>query len=306
MTGGHYPGIEGILNVSKPQGKTSYSVVALIKRLTGEKRVGHAGTLDPMATGVLPVFIGQATRLIEYLMNTCKTYRAEIEFGISTDTYDAEGKVTQRSNVSSITRKQLETAINAFQGEITQITPVYSAVKYHGRPGYKMARAGITFQPRKRLVRIDRIELIEWNVPVATVEIECGKGVYIRSLANDLGQMFGCGAYLKNLIRLKYGIFEITKAIILDELEKACKAGYWEQLLYPMDSVLGEMPAVVVGPESERAICNGNAVQLEGCPSHGICRTYNLCGNLLAVMRFDHERDLWKPEKVFGVLDTRR
>jgi tRNA pseudouridine55 synthase len=299
-----YPGIEGILNINKPQGKTSFSVIALVRRLTGEKRVGHAGTLDPMATGVLLVCIGQATRLVEYLMNTTKTYRAEIELGITTDTFDAEGKITKKADASGITRKQLETAISAFHGEITQIPPAYSAVKYHGKPSYKLARAGIAVVLNKRLARIDRIELIDWRMPVVTIEIDCGKGTYIRSLANDLGQMLGCGAYLRNLVRLRYGIFGITESITIDELEKACQVGYWERLLYPMDSILTGLPAVVVGQEGERSICNGIAVPLDGCSSDGLCRAYNQCGNLLAVIRFDREKGLWQPEKVFGVLDT--
>jgi tRNA pseudouridine55 synthase len=272
--------------------------------LTGEKRVGHAGTLDPLASGVLPVCIGQATRLVEYMMDTAKTYRAEIELGITTDTYDAEGKVTQKTDASNINRKQVETALSMFRGEITQTPPAYSAVKYHGKPSYKLARAGIAIVPKRRLARIDRIEVIDWQPPVVTVEIDCGKGTYIRSLANDLGQMLGCGAYLKNLARLRCGVFDIADSVTIDELEEAFRVGYWEGLLYPMDSVLTSLPAVVIGEENERAVCNGKAVSLEGCSSADLYRAYNQCGNLLAVLRFDTERGLWQPEKVFGVLDT--
>ncbi len=304
MTCCRYPGTDGILNVNKPRGKTSFSVVALVRRLTGEKRVGHAGTLDPMATGVLPVCIGQATRLVEYMMDTTKTYRAEIELGITTDTYDAEGKVTQKADASGINRNQVETALSTFLGEITQIPPAYSAVKYHGKPSYALARAGIAVVPKKRLARIDRIEVIDWQPPVVTVEIDCGKGTYIRSLANDLGQTLGCGAYLKNLVRLRCGIFDITDSVTLDGLEEAFRVGFWQDLLYPMDSVLTRLPAVVIGEENERAICNGNAVLLEEFSSGDLCRAYNQCANLLAVLRLDHARGLWRPEKVFVVLDT--
>jgi tRNA pseudouridine55 synthase len=299
-----YPGMDGILNVNKPREKTSFSVVTLVRRLTGEKRVGHAGTLDPLASGVLPVCIGQATRLVEYMMDTAKTYRAEIELGITTDTYDAEGKVTQKTDASNINRKQVETALSMFRGEITQTPPAYSAVKYHGKPSYKLARAGIAIVPKRRLARIDRIEVIDWQPPVVTVEIDCGKGTYIRSLANDLGQMLGCGAYLKNLARLRCGAFDIADSVTIDELEEAFRVGYWEGLLYPMDSVLTSLPAVVIGEENERAVCNGKAVPLEGCSPADLYRAYNQCGNLLAVLRFDTERGLWQPEKVFGVLDT--
>jgi tRNA pseudouridine55 synthase len=296
--------MDGILNVNKPREKASFSVVTLVRRLTGEKRVGHAGTLDPLASGVLPVCIGQATRLVEYMMDTAKTYRAEIELGITTDTYDAEGKVTQKTDASNINRKQVETALSMFRGEITQTPPAYSAVKYHGKPSYKLARAGIAIVPKRRLARIDRIEVIDWQPPVVTVEIDCGKGTYIRSLANDLGQMLGCGAYLKNLARLRCGVFDIANSVTIDELEEAFRVGYWEGLLYPMDSVLTSLPAVVIGEENERAVCNGKAVLLEGCSPADLYRAYNQCGNLLAVLRFDTERGLWQPEKVFGVLDT--
>ena len=302
MTCCRYPGTDGILNINKPLGKTSFSVVSLVRRLTGEKRVGHAGTLDPMATGVLPVCIGQATRLVEYLVDDTKTYRAEIEFGITTDTYDSEGKVVQKVDVSDITRNRVETAIKGFRGEITQTSPAYSAVKYHGKPSYKLARAGIPVVAKKRLARIDRIELIDWHAPVVVLEIDCGKGTYIRSLAHDLGQLLGCGAYLKNLTRLRCGIFNVTDAVTPDELQEAFKAGYWSDWLYPMDSVLNRLPAVVVGEENERAICQGKVVLLEGCPSSTTCRAYNQCGNLLAILRYDLEKCLWRPEKVFGVL----
>lgn len=237
-------------------------------------------------------------------MDTAKIYRAEIELGITTDTYDAEGKVTQKTDASNINRKQVETALSMFRGEITQTPPAYSAVKYHGKPSYKLARAGIAIVPKRRLARIDRIEVIDWQPPVVTVEIDCGKGTYIRSLANDLGQMLGCGAYLKNLARLRCGVFDIADSVTIDELEEAFRVGYWEGLLYPMDSVLTSLPAVVIGEENERAVCNGKAVPLEGCSPADLCRAYNQCGNLLAVLRFDTERGLWQPEKVFGVLDT--
>ena len=135
--------MDGILNFNKPTGKTSFSIVAMVKRLTGEKHVGHAGTLDPMAQGVLPVCLGQATRLVEYLMDAGKTYKAEIELGVSTDTYDREGEITQRADASGITLDQIKMALNAFRGVITQVPPMYSAVKHQGKPLYELARAGI-------------------------------------------------------------------------------------------------------------------------------------------------------------------
>ena len=198
--------MDGILNINKPAGKTSFAVVAMVKRLTGEKHVGHAGTLDPMATGVLPVCLGQATRLVEYLMDTTKTYRAEIELGVSTDSYDREGAVTQKCDASAVTLAQIETALNSFRGVITQIPPMYSAVKHQGKPLYELARAGIDVERKARTAKIYSLEIRDWQNPFLTIEVNCGKGTYIRSLANDLGQALGCGATLSALERSRCGI----------------------------------------------------------------------------------------------------
>ena len=304
MTCCRYPGTDGFLNVNKPRGKTSFNIVAGVRKLTGEKRVGHAGTLDPLATGVLPVCIGQAARLVEYLADSTKTYRAEIELGIATDTYDAEGKILQKADANYVTRQMVEEVLGSFKGEITQETPVFSAVKYQGKPGYELSRKGIKITPKTRLARIERIEIVDWRPSLVTLEIDCGKGTYIRSIANELGRKLGCGAYLKNLVRMKYGIFRIVDALTIEQVEEACKIGFWQQLLYPMDSVLSNFPSAVIGEDTELTLCNGNAIPLKDCQANTLCRVYNYCGNLVAVVRFDSERNLWQPEKVFGKLDT--
>jgi tRNA pseudouridine55 synthase len=293
---------DGILNINKPRGKASFAMVSLVRRLTGERRVGHAGTLDPLASGVLPVCIGQATRVVDYMMDATKVYRAEIEFGAVTDTYDAEGKVLERRDAAAVTREQVREALEAFRGDLLQTAPSYSALKQGGTPMYKLARAGVAVTPRKRHVRIDRIELVDWRSPVATVEVECGKGTYIRSLAHDLGQSLGCGAFLKDLMRLRVGIFAIDDAVTPEELEHAFDVGYWESLLHPLDSVLTGLPAVVVGEQDARAVCSGTDLALEAPREGTLARAYNRCGNLLAVLRFNGETRLWHPEKVFGLI----
>ena len=296
--------MNGILNINKPLGKTSFSIVAMVKRLTGEKRVGHAGTLDPMARGVLPICLGQATRLVEYLIDTTKIYRAEIELGVTTDTYDSEGRVTQRSNVSSITLEQLEIALNSFRGVITQIPPMYSAVKYQGKPLYELARAGINVERKSRTAKIYSLEVKDWRNPVLTIEVTCGKGTYIRSLANDLGQMLGCGASLKSLERSRCGIFDINEAVTPERFENACQDGYWESLLYPMDSILSRWETVIVGEEKAQAIRNGALINLEEDISLKVggdyCRAYTWEGSLLGILRFDSEKKQWQPDKVFS------
>ena len=302
--------MNGILNINKPPGKTSFSIVAMVKRLTGERRVGHAGTLDPAATGVLPVCLGQGTRVIEFLMDATKAYRAEIELGFSTDTYDASGRVTQQGDASGINREQVEVTLTSFCGVIQQTPPMYSAVKHQGKPLYRLARAGITVPRRSRTAKIYRLELIGWQPPVATVEVVCGKGTYIRSLAHDLGQVLGCGANLKGLIRLRCGPFDVRDAVSVPQLEDAFDSGYWQHLVHPIDSVLSHWRAMIVSDEIERALRNGRPLVLEndttdsqdtatGSSFENHCRVYTAGGCLLGVLRFNPERKQWVPEKVF-------
>lgn len=297
--------MNGILNIDKPAGITSFGVVRLVKRLSGERRVGHAGTLDPAATGVLPVCLGQGTRVIEFLVDTTKVYRAEIEFGIATDTYDATGRVTQQGDPSDISRARLEAALASFCGLIQQAPPLYSALKHQGQPLYKLARAGIAVEPKSRPISIHRLEILDWQLPLVTVEVVCGKGTYIRSLAHDLGQALGCGAHLKNLVRLRDGLFDIKEAVSLPQLEDAFRSGDWQRFLYPIDCVLSDWTAVVVSDEAAQDIRNGRPVVLETSekapPSvdGNRCRAYALDGSFLAVLSFDPEKGQWLPQKVF-------
>ncbi|MDD4985465.1 MAG: tRNA pseudouridine(55) synthase TruB [Dehalococcoidales bacterium] len=300
--------MDGILNIKKPRGITSFDVVARVRRLTGEKRVGHAGTLDPEATGVLPVCLGKGTRIVEFLVDTTKTYRAQIELGVATDTGDASGKIIRQEDPSKISRGRLESELTSFCGTIEQVPPMYSAVKYQGRRLYQLARAGIEIERKSRPVIVHSIKLTDWQLPVATVEVICGKGTYIRSLACDLGKALGCGATLNSLSRLRCGIFDIKDAVSLDRLETACRHGYWQSLVYPIDNVLIDWDAVIVDNEASQLIRNGCPVAFrrgygdnkEGCSYRSHCRAYTLDGCFLGVLRFNLERDEWQPEKVFA------
>jgi len=298
--------VDGILNINKPQGKTSFSVVAIVKRLTGERRVGHAGTLDPAATGVLPICLGQGTRITEFLVDTTKVYRAQIELGVATDTYDASGKTTQRGDPSGITQEQLESALTSFCGLIQQTPPMYSAVKHQGKRLYQLARAGIKVDRKSRPTRIFRLEIIDFKPPLVTMEVVCGKGTYIRSLAHDLGQALGCGANLKSLTRLRCGLFDIKDAVSLAQLEDAFRYGYWQHFVYPIDIVLSHWAAMVVNNATEQAIRNGRPfVCLEqhspawSSSFDTYCRVYTSDGCFLGVLRLNPERGQWQPEKVF-------
>ena len=297
--------MDGILNINKPQGKTSFSIVALVRRLSGERRVGHAGTLDPIATGVLPVCLGQGTRIIEFLVNTAKTYRTEIELGTSTDTYDASGRITAKRDPSGISLKQLESTLASFHGLIWQTPPMYSAIKHRGKPLYQLARAGINIERQSRQIKIHNLKLIQWQPPVATIEIECSKGTYIRSLAHDLGEAMGCGANLKSLVRLRCGPFDIRDSVSIPQLECAFRHGYWHNFAYPIDFVLSHWSAIVVSNDTEDAVRSGRPLVMknnDSVPLSSIdnrCRVYTCDGQFLAVARFDPERGQWQPDKVF-------
>lgn len=299
--------MDGILNINKPRGETSFGMVAMVRRLTGERRVGHAGTLDPEATGVLPVCLGRATRVIEFLAEATKAYQAQIELGIATDTYDASGKVIHKGDPSGVSREQLESALASFSGLIQQTPPMYSAAKHEGKRLYQLARAGIEVERKSRPARIYQIGLIEWQPPLVTIEVVCGRGTYIRSLAHDLGQALGCGATLSQLVRLRYGIFEIKDAVSPLELEQASRYGYWDYYLYPMDIVLLDWAAIIVGDDTGQMIKHGCPFALGDAGSRQAahpalanrCRVYTLDGRFLAVLRLNSERGEWQPEKVF-------
>jgi len=291
--------VDGILNINKPVGMTSFSIVAMVKRLTGERRVGHAGTLDPIASGVLPVCLGQGTRVTEFLVDQTKTYRAQIELGVATDTYDGSGKITQRKDPSWIGLGRLEQALASFRGVISQTPPMYSAVKHHGKRLYQLARSGITVERRSRPAKIYHLELIEFQPPLVAIEVVCGKGTYIRSLAHDLGQVLGCGANLRGLVRSRCGLFDIMDAISPARLEDAVHCGYWRRFIYPIDIVLQHWTAMIVGDATAREIRDGRSLARGRDDTGGYCRAYTQDGCFLGVLGFSQETGQWHPEKVF-------
>ncbi len=296
--------VDGILNINKPPGRTSFSIVSFVKRLSGVRRVGHAGTLDPAAAGVLPVCLGQGRRVVPFLHDTAKVYKAQVEFGVTTDSYDATGKITATGDPTGLSRQHLLSALDSFRGLIQQTPPMYSAVKHGGRPLYELARAGIEVERKSRTVQIYRLELRRWQPPVATIEVECSKGTYIRSLAYDLGQLLGCGAHLKSLTRLKYGCFSLEDAVSLPQLEDGFRHGYWQQFVYPIDIVFQDWAAVVVDDAAAADVRNGRPVELKPGddfqPGVGRLRVYNGDGRFLGVLQFNREKGQWWPGKVFN------
>ncbi len=221
----------GIANINKPIGKSSAFVVAVIRRITGIKKVGHTGTLDPLATGVLPICIGrESTRLADNIMQGTKQYRAVVEFGKTTATQDSEGEVLSEKKVE-ITKQQAEKIINSFIGEITQIPPMYSAIKINGKKMYELARQGIEVERKERKVTIYDIEIEDISLPFATILVTCSKGTYIRTLCADIGEKAGCGAYMKSLVRTKNGRFSIEDSLTLEEFEEKWKQEKFDEIL---------------------------------------------------------------------------
>ena len=275
--------LHGWLNIDKPAGITSYGVIARLKRLTGQPHIGHAGTLDPLATGVLPIAFGQAARTIEFLHLVSKTYRATVELGIETDTLDAEGKVISLADASHINRDIFQDVLESFIGTIQQVPPMYSALKRNGVPLYELARRGETVDIQPRTVIIDRIDLIDFTSPLATIDVECGSGTYIRSLARDLGQRLGVGGYLKSLRRTRYGIFDIKDAVGLDSLKMLEDV---VARLLPNDHALAHCPRVDIDSEAADKLGHGVVMpevtsQLTGKAAY---RIYDGSGELLGLI----------------------
>lgn len=293
--------ITGILNIDKPAGMTSHDVVDRVRRISGQRRVGHAGTLDPAATGVLVVCLGQATRVAEYLMASDKVYEAQIRLGVSTDTHDAEGEVTATAQVN-VREQEVRETLASFVGSIQQVPPMYSALKRDGVPLYKLARQGITVEREPRTVEIHDIELLNWNTPLLTIQVKCSPGTYVRALARDLGQTLGCGAHLQSLTRLASGHFTLEKAVTLDELTK----GDWQQFTHPLDEALLDFVPMVVDAQAEKRIRHGQQIEAlplpdcRGVEKERFCRAYSQNGELIAILRHDPQTGLWQPKKVFA------
>ncbi len=286
----------GFVVIEKPAGVTSHDVVSTMRRLTGERRVGHAGTLDPAAVGVLPIAVGQATRTVEYLSESSKGYAAEITFGVTTDSLDGDGTVTSISDASHITLDQIEEALAEFRGPIQQVPPMHSAIKIDGRPLYERARMGEHIELDARDVTIHKLEVMSWTNPVLEIYVHCSKGTYVRSLARDIGEAVGTGAYMSNLVRVSTGPFTLEDAWNLNELPEMIEQGYWEDIAAHPDMALHDRPAVVLNDDLATKWVNGTTVEV-AVPA-GLVRVYDVLGNWLGVGSGDPDEGTVKPEKV--------
>lgn len=297
--------VVGFLNIDKPAGLTSFDVVRHLRRAARTKRVGHTGTLDPAATGVLPVAIGVATKLVDELVGARKRYIGTITLGVETDTDDADGEVVSQCDAGTITEQQVESALANFRGELMQTPPAYSAVKRDGVPAYKAARAGKPHALDPRPVTVHSLALRAVDGPDLTIEVECGKGFYMRALAHDVGALLGVGGHLSSLRRTAVGRFVEADATPLDEAVELLERGDVESLVHSLDVVLDHWPALILGRESVGTVRNGHDIQpslvnLRRAGEAGErARGYGPDGRLVALLEASAIPGVWHPYRVF-------
>ncbi|MCY6483928.1 tRNA pseudouridine(55) synthase TruB [Clostridium aestuarii] len=248
--------MNGIVNVYKPEGITSFDVVRKIRNITRIKKVGHTGTLDPMACGVLPVCIGKATKIVDYIMNDYKIYKTQLKLGVVTDTYDREGKIISTSEVN-ISETDLKNTINSFKGEISQIPPMYSAIKVQGKRLYELARQGIEIERQARNITLHEINILDINLPYVTFEVKCSKGTYIRSLCYDIGTKLNCGGTMWYLERTESGNFKKNDSIKLEDITE----DNINDFLIPLDEALDKYKKINVTSKVAKLLINGVEIQ---------------------------------------------
>ena len=296
--------INGIINIDKPSGITSMDVVRQIRQATQQKRVGHGGTLDPMATGVIAIAIGSYTRLLEYILNGDKSYEATIELGIKTDTYDGDGVIVETKNSSEILMHHIEKKLPEFTGTFNQTPPLYSAKKIKGKRLYEYARKQIAVKVNSSSVSVKLLKILSFDSPILTLSIMCGKGFYVRSLANDLGIRLGCGDYLKNLKRTASGAFNTANSISLTDALKKISSGALKEILVPPDQCLSHFPKIILNGTLSKHVKNGRPISTNDAPiqtveNQQLFRAYNNSGEFIAIVKFDQGNLELRPNKVF-------
>jgi tRNA pseudouridine55 synthase len=291
--------VSGVLVIDKPTGMTSHDVVQIVRNGTHIRRAGHTGTLDPRASGVLVVLVGPAVRLSEFISASEKRYQAVLRLGLTTDTYDMDGNVLMSSPVN-ISYEELEETLKTFIGEFDQIPPAYSAIKINGEKAYERARRGEEVEMEPRKVRVDSIELLDWESPEAIIDIQCSSGTYVRSLIHDLGEKLGCGATLVGLRRTKNGRFSLRDAVSLRRLQEAFVNGDWYRFLIPAAEALGDWYTVELTLDQVDQVRHGHRVPaVEDIPTDTIARAVSEEGELVALVEYDAEAHEWQPRKVF-------
>lgn len=296
--------IHGVLNVYKEAGFTSHDVVAKLRGILKQKKIGHTGTLDPDAVGVLPVCLGKGTRLCDMLTDESKTYEAVLLLGQSTDTQDTSGKILETAEPETDPEK-IWSCIVGFEGEYMQIPPMYSALKVNGKKLYELAREGIEIEREPRKVQFHKIEILEIAPPRVRMAVTCSKGTYIRTLCHDIGEALECHGCMEHLTRTRVGRFEISDSKTLSEIEEIVRNGGLDEILTPIDEMFSDSPCIAVRPEADALAFNGNPLK-ETSLSFAVrpdrtqrIRLYSSTGIFVGTYQYDEERKIWKPEKMF-------
>lgn len=300
--------INGILNIYKEKGYTSHDVVACLRRMTGQKKIGHTGTLDPDAEGVLPVCLGKATKVCDMLTERDKTYETVLLLGKVTDTQDITGTVLEECSPARLMEtdpEQVTKCICGFEGIYDQIPPMYSALKINGKKLYELAREGKTVERKSRKVTIYAIQVTDINMPEIRIKVHCSKGTYIRTLCHDIGERLGVGGCMKELIRTKAGAFDIHDSFRLKEIEKMAEENRLQQIIIPVDAMFRDYRKVLVKGTDVSLAYNGNPLRKEQLKESGICedgekiRIYDEDGRFIGIYRYEAEQMIFRLEKMF-------
>jgi tRNA pseudouridine55 synthase len=297
--------IHGVINIHKEKGYTSHDVVAKLRGIVGQKKIGHTGTLDPDATGVLPVCLGKATKLCDMLTDKNKTYETVMLLGKVTDTQDISGTVLNESPTDMLDEDTVKTVILSFVGDYMQVPPMYSALKVNGKKLYELAREGVEVERKARPVTILDIEIKEINLPRVRMEVSCSKGTYIRTLCHDIGEKLGCGACMEELIRTRVSRFKLEDSLTLSQVQELKEAGNIDQILVPIDEMFSGYEAITLKEEFMSFVYNGNTFMPKHVKQYieladgKMVRVYDDKGNFIAIYKFIKEKYIFKIEKMF-------
>lgn len=297
--------INGIVNIYKEKGYTSHDVVAVLRKVVGQKKIGHTGTLDPDATGVLPVCLGRATKVCELLTDHDKTYEALLLLGKTTDTQDISGEVLEEKDPAHLTEEEVRSCIESFIGAYDQVPPMYSALKVNGKKLYELAREGKTVERKSRRVQIHGIRIVEMNLPHVRMEVDCSKGTYIRTLCHDIGEKLQVGGCMEELERTKVGRFLKENAVTLDEVRQRMEQGEGAELFTPLDQIFAELPAVTVTDAKAWMSYNGNdlpecfLLEKEEWTDGQEVRVYDSRKNFIGLYQYRAPKKLFHIKKMF-------
>lgn len=294
--------MDGVIVIRKEKGFTSHDVVAKLRGILHMKKIGHTGTLDPDAEGVLPVALGKATRLVDMITDKEKTYEAVMRLGVVTDTQDMSGTVLSQTTELSVTEEELCTVVSSFVGDYMQVPPMYSALKVNGKKLYELAREGKTVERKPRPVHFYEIEILDISFPLVRFRVTCSKGTYIRTLCHDIGEKLGCGAAMESLLRTKVGRFTLDDAITLAQTEEAVQKGIIESKILGIEEILAEYPRVCCTKEGDRLLANGNPLVqalVDAQEKKGWIRMCSSEGSFSGVYQWDEKRNRYFPVKMF-------